>query len=67
MPKTIQITNVLDLHMLRMFNQPASERLIKAFNEGKKIERIESSFEDYGTDYTAFTVDGEEICTVPGY
>jgi hypothetical protein len=67
MPRTTQITSILDIYMLRMFNADASIRLEKAFKEGKKIEKTESSFEDSGNDYTKFTLDGEEICTVQGY
>lgn len=67
MPKTTQVTNVLDLLVLKMFNPKASERLITAFKEGKKIEKVETLFDDPGSDNVKFMLEGEEICTVQGY
>jgi len=67
MPKTTQIMNILDIHAIRMFDVHASLLLEKAFNEGKKIEKTESFFEDSGIDYVRFSIDGKEICTVNGY
>jgi len=67
MPRTTEIKSTLELSMVSMSNPLASLNLIKALNEGKKVEKIESSFNDPGDDYVAFNVDGTEVCRIAGY
>ena len=67
MPRTTEIKSTFELSMVSMSNPLASLNLIKALNEGKKVEKIESSFNDPGDDYVAFNVDGKEVCRIPGY
>jgi hypothetical protein len=50
-----------------MFDPSAAYLLEKAFNENKKIEKVESSFNDPGDDYLKFLIDGNEVCSIPGY
>jgi fatty acid-binding protein DegV len=67
MPRTTPVTNVLEIHLIRMFDPSAAYLLEKAFNENKKIEKVESSFNDPGDDYLKFLIDGNEVCSIPGY
>lgn len=67
MPRATTVSNVLELHMIRLFDPSAAYMLEKAFNEGKKIEKIESSFNDPGDDYVKFLIEGKEVSNIPGY
>jgi hypothetical protein len=66
MPRTILATEQ-DISIVKVFNAPAATLLLEGFNEGKKIEKVESSFSDPGDDYVKFLMEGKEVCHIPGY
>jgi hypothetical protein len=67
MPQTTIINDTEELTLVSFFNPEASYTLMKALKDGKKIEKIESTFKDVGDDYVTFNVDGTEICRIAGY
>jgi len=67
MPRTTRVTDIEEIHLLKMFDPSAASILEAAFNEGMKIEKIESSFNDPGDDYVKFTLEGKEALYIPGY
>jgi hypothetical protein len=66
MPRTTQATEQ-DISTVKIFNSDAAILLLEGFKEGKKIEKIESSFKDPGEDYVKFLMDGKEVCHITGY
>lgn len=67
MPRTTPVTIVSDLENIKMFDPAAAYLLIKEFNAGKKIEKVESSFNDPGDDYVEFKLEGKTVCHINGY
>ena len=56
-----------DIYLVSVWNKAAGEQLREAFQTGKKVERVESSFSDPGEDYVKFLADGKELFTWKGY
>jgi hypothetical protein len=67
MSRTTVITSVDDLDCIKIFDPAAAYLLIKEFNNGKKIEKVQSSFKDLGNDYTEFKLEGKTVCHINGY
>ena len=67
MPRTRQVTNVIELSTLSICSPEKATEIITAFNAGKKVEIVESSFNDSGEDYVKVLIDGNEICHIKGY
>lgn len=67
MPRTSPVTSVSELESIKIFDPAAAYLLITKFNEGKKIEKVESSFSDPGDDYVDFQIDGQVVCHIKGY
>jgi len=63
----ISKASALDVSCLKIFNPSAVAVIDQALKDGKKVEKIESSFSDPGPDYVKFTVDGVTVCCVDGY
>jgi hypothetical protein len=56
-----------DLSTVSIFNPQASLTLTEAIRDGKKVEKVESSFNDPGDDYVKFLIDGKEVYHIAGY
>jgi hypothetical protein len=65
MPHEFQVTEPDPV--LYYFNERAARDVAVALADGRKVTRIESSFNDTGEDYVEFRVDGEVIAHIKGY
>jgi hypothetical protein len=66
MPRTTPATE-FDIYTVKPFNPSAAVILQDGLLAGRKIEKVESSFNDPGEDYVKFMMDGKEICHIDGY
>lgn len=57
-----------DLFTVKMFATAEQVKKVEeALDEGKKVEFNNSSFSDGGEDFSEVLIDGEVVCTIPGY
>lgn len=68
MPRTVRITTKFELDMLDVFcGKLLADKIREHFNAGRKVERVDSLYNDPGLDYTKILVEGEEVLHINGY
>lgn len=67
MPITSLIEDDFELKLIKCFYPEAFNKLLQALEDGKKVEKIESSILDEGDDFVSFNIDGVEIFRIVGY
>lgn len=57
-----------ELSLLRLFIAHATlDKIKRALEEGRRVEKVETELLDPGTDYVAIEIDGKEVCRINGF